>query len=78
MQVEIISPEKTLYTGEAKLVQLPAYEGSLEILKNHAPMISILKEGKIKIEEMDKTLLFFDIKGGVAEVLKNKVLILAS
>jgi F-type H+-transporting ATPase subunit epsilon len=77
MKLEIITPEKTLFTGEVNLVQLPGIDGSFEILNNHAPLISALKEGKIKIQHTDKKEEFFDVKGGVIEVLKNKVLILA-
>ena len=78
MQVEIITPDKEIFKGEAVLVQLPGIDGSFEILNNHAPLISALKEGKIKVkkskEGQDD---FYEIKGGVIEVLKNKVLILA-
>jgi len=77
MNVEIIDPDKTIFSGEADLVQLPGKDGSFEILNNHAPLISILKEGKVKITDKDKKSQFFDIKGGVIEVLKDKVLILA-
>lgn len=58
-------------------MQLPGIDGSFEILSNHAPLISILGAGKVKLQHPDKTLAFFDIRGGVVEVLGNKVLILA-
>jgi F-type H+-transporting ATPase subunit epsilon len=77
MQLEIISPEQTIYSGEVSLVQLPGIDGSFEILNNHAPLISVLASGKIKIEEAQKQTRYFDIKGGVVEVLHNKVLVLA-
>jgi F-type H+-transporting ATPase subunit epsilon len=77
MKLEIVTPEKTIFTGEVSLVQLPGIDGSFEILDRHAPLISVLKTGKIKIEDMQKQVQFFDIKGGVVEVLNNKVLILA-
>ncbi|NQU34809.1 MAG: ATP synthase F1 subunit epsilon [Bacteroidetes bacterium] len=76
MNLEIITPDKTIYEGEAELVQLPGIDGSFEILNNHAPLISALKQGKVKIKKNGKEE-FFDIKGGVIEVLDNKVLILA-
>ena len=50
MNIEIITPDKTLFEGTAKLVQLPGIDGSFEILTNHAPLISVLGKGKIKIE----------------------------
>lgn len=75
MNLEIITPDTTIYQGEAELVQLPGIDGSFEILNNHAPFISALKKGKIKIRKNGKEE-FFDIDGGVIEVLDNKVLVL--
>ena len=77
MRLEIITPETTLFAGEVGLVQLPGIDGSFEILENHAPMISVLKEGKVKLQDLQKQVQYFDIKGGVVEVLFNKVLVLA-
>jgi len=77
MKLEIITPEQTLYSGEVSLVQLPGIDGSFEILNNHAPLISVLAAGKVKIQDLQKQLQYFDIKGGVVEVLHNKVLVLA-
>ena len=78
MQVEIITPDKEIFKGEVALVQLPGIDGSFEILNNHAPLISALKEGKIKVKKTkDGSDDFYEIKGGVIEVLNNKVLILA-
>lgn len=50
MQVEIITPETILYSGQAEAVQLPGLDGSFQILNNHAPIISGLKEGSVKID----------------------------
>jgi F-type H+-transporting ATPase subunit epsilon len=77
MNLEIITPDKTIYSGEVQLVQLPGLDGLFEILNNHAPMIAALGKGKVKIQEQDKKNQFFDINGGILEVLHNKVLILA-
>ena len=77
MNLEIITPDKSIYTGEVSLVQLPGIDGSFEILNNHAPLISVLKKGKIKIKDDTGQEQFFEVNGGVIEVLKNKVLILA-
>ena len=75
MELEILSPDKNIFTGEVDLVQLPGTDGSFEILNNHAPMISSLGEGKIKFEK-DKSETFVDISGGFVEVLNNKVIVL--
>lgn len=77
MKVEIITPDKTIFSGEAELVQLPGLQGSFEILKNHAPLIAALGQGKVKIQDKDKKNQFFPINGGIVEVLRNKVLVLA-
>ncbi len=77
MTIEIINPDETIFSGEADIIQLPGKDGSFEILNNHAPLISVLKEGKIKVVDKNINIQFFEIKGGVIEVLRNKVLILA-
>ncbi|GMT44314.1 MAG: hypothetical protein IEMM0006_0146 [bacterium] len=76
MNLEIITPDKTIFKGEVDLVQLPGIDGSFEILNNHAPLISALGEGIIKIRK-GKSEDFFEVKAGVIEVLDNKVLVLA-
>jgi len=77
MILEIISPDKEIYNGDVSLVQLPGVDGSFEILNMHAPLISNLTKGKLKVIDSNKKELFFEIRGGVVEVLKNKILILA-
>jgi F-type H+-transporting ATPase subunit epsilon len=77
MHLEIITPDTTIFSGDTDLVQLPGIDGLFEILNNHAPLISVLGKGKIKIEDKEKNRQFFQIKGGVVEVLKNNILILA-
>lgn len=77
MFLEIITPDKKLFSGEVNLVQLPGTLGSFEILHNHAPLISTLVKGKVKIIDLEKKTLFFEINGGVVEVQKNKIIILA-
>ena len=77
MVIEIITPDESLFKGEAQGVTVPGIDGSLGILNNHAPLISALKAGKVKVTHPDGKEQFFDINGGVAEVLNNKVIILA-
>ncbi|MBO4738047.1 MAG: ATP synthase F1 subunit epsilon [Bacteroidales bacterium] len=76
MKVEILTPNASVFEGEANLVQLPGADGLFEILNNHAPLITFLGKGKIKIENQGNTT-FFNLDGGVVEVLNNKVLVLA-
>ncbi len=79
MKVEIITPDSTIFTGDnVGLIQLPGIDGSFEVLNNHAPLISVLQKGKVKlINKGEKEEQFFEIKGGVIEVLNNKIMILA-
>lgn len=77
MLLEIITPDKKLYSGEVKSVKLPGSAGSFGVLKNHAPLISSLKKGNVKVVDEQKQNFSFPIKGGVVEVLKNKIIVLA-
>jgi len=77
MQLDIVTPDDQIYSGEIKLVKLPGVDGSFEILKNHAPLISTLEKGKIKIIEENNEVKFFEIADGVVEVQNNKVIVLA-
>jgi len=77
MQLEIITPDNKLFAGEASVVQLPGIDGSFELLDKHAPLVSVLKKGKIKIVDNENKNQFFEINGGTVEVSKNKVIVLA-
>lgn len=77
MKLEIITPSSTLFSGEVSLVQLPGIDGLFEILKSHAPLVSALKEGRVKVVDDQNQTQFFDIRGGVVEVSHDKILLLA-
>jgi F-type H+-transporting ATPase subunit epsilon len=77
VKLEIITPEKRLFDGKVKLVKVPGASGSFEILNNHAPIISTLTKGTIKvITETDQKELI-DIDSGIVEVKANNISILA-
>jgi F-type H+-transporting ATPase subunit epsilon len=76
MNVEIITPDKALFNGEATSVVVPGSDGLLGILNNHAPLISSLKKGVVNITTAEGNQ-NFDVNGGVVEVLNNSVMILA-
>jgi F-type H+-transporting ATPase subunit epsilon len=59
------------------LVQVPGSKGSFEILRNHAPIISTLEQGRIKIIDQKGGITFFDVNGGVVEAKNNKIIVLA-
>ena len=77
MRLEILTPDKTVFEGEVTSVSVPGTSGSFEILKDHAPIISTLEDGKVIIRGSNKAENTFLIKGGVVEVLNNKVMVLA-
>jgi len=77
MYIEIITPDEKLFKGEIELLQVPGILGSFEILNNHAPIISTLDAGKIKITKSRGGTEFFEINGGVIEVKNNNIIILA-
>ena len=77
MLLEIIAPDQELYSGDVDLVQVPGSKGSFEILRNHAPIISTLEKGKIKIVDQKGAVSYFDVDGGVIEAKNNKIIVLA-
>ena len=78
MLLEIITPEKRIFEGEVDSVTLPGSSGEFAILKNHAPIISSLQKGTVKVisSESDK-IEEFAINSGVVETKNNKIIILA-
>lgn len=77
MKLNIITPEDTLYEGEVKSVQLQGTDGRFQLLNNHAPIISALAKGKIKITDNNDQTIEYEINGGLVEMSKNKIQILA-
>lgn len=77
MYLEIITPEKKVYDGEVDLVRFPGSDGSFAILKNHAPLISTLQMGEIKIVTSNGEEKFLPVNGGVVEVKENHIIVLA-
>ncbi len=91
MYLEIVSPEATLFAGEVNSVTVPGVDGEFQMLNNHAPIVSLLKEGKVKfdgevtIEEEyedkfstdEKGKKVLDIQSGTVEMNNNKVIVLA-
>lgn len=76
MTLEILTPDKTVYTGEVTSVTVPGTAGSFEVLKGHASIISTLEDGKVVIRAGKESQSMF-IKGGVIEVINDQVIVLA-
>jgi F-type H+-transporting ATPase subunit epsilon len=76
MYLEIITPDKKVFEGEVKSVQVPGAKGRFQMLDNHAAIISTIVNGQVKIKTNEGEELI-NVKGGVVEMLNNKVIILA-
>ena len=76
MYLEIITPDNKVFAGEVEAAQFPGTNGSFEVLNSHAPLISTLERGSIRLTT-SKGQEFFTVDGGVVEVLNNKIIVLA-
>lgn len=76
MNLEILTPEKKLYSGEVYGVQLPGTHGLFEVLDKHAPLVSALGKGSIKVLKDRTNTVSYTITGGFVEVLNNKTSVL--
>lgn len=76
MILEIITPEKKAFEGEVTSVKFPGISGEFEILNNHAPIISALSKGNIRIITTDNKTEKLPINGGVIEMQNNKIIVL--
>ena len=76
MTLEILTPEKKIFSGEVYGVQLPGISGLFEVLDKHAPLVSALKNGKLKILKDKTHTESYNILSGFVEVLNNKTTVL--
>jgi F-type H+-transporting ATPase subunit epsilon len=76
MNLEIITPDKKVFSGEIESVIFPGLKGQFQLLKDHAPIVSTLAKGNIVIQASGKTQTLI-VDGGVVEASKNNVLVLA-
>lgn len=77
MHLDILTPDKALFSGEVTSVVLPGSKGQFEVLKNHAAIVSSLDKGTVKVKTVDGNTETFEVSGGVVEVLDNKITVLA-
>jgi len=77
VKLEIITPDKKIYSGSVRSVRVPGQKGSFQILKDHAPVISTLDKGPVVIADEQGLETRFLISGGVVEVKQDKVILLA-
>ncbi|HCF63186.1 MAG TPA: ATP synthase F1 subunit epsilon [Ferruginibacter sp.] len=76
MTLEILTPEKKIFSGEVFGVQLPGISGLFEVLDKHAPLVSALKAGNMKILKDKSATASYSIQGGFVEVLNNRTTVL--
>lgn len=77
MTLEILTPERKLFSGEVYGVQMPGISGSFEVLDRHAPLVSALKAGRVKVlRDRQNHTDTYNIQGGFVEVLNNRVTVL--
>ena len=76
MILEIITPEKQVFTGKVTSVKFPGTSGEFEVQNNHAPIISTLTSGIIRVITSEKNTEKFNINGGVIEMQNNKIIVL--
>ncbi len=76
MTLEILTPERKIFSGEVYGVQLPGIAGSFEVLEKHAPLVSALKAGKLKILKDKTSFVHYSIQSGFVEVINNKTTVL--
>jgi len=76
MILEILTPERKIFSGDVYGVQLPGISGLFEVLEKHAPLVSALKAGKLKILKDKNNSSFYTIQSGFVEVINNKATVL--
>ena len=77
MNLEILTPERKIYSGDVYGIQLPGVTGLFEVLEKHAPLVSALNAGRVKVlRDKQAHSSYFDIQSGFVEVLNNKVTVL--
>ncbi len=76
MTLEILTPERKIFSGEVYGVQLPGIAGSFEVLEKHAPLVSALKAGRLKILKDKSSTTIYNIQSGFVEVINNKATVL--
>ena len=77
MNLEILTPERKLFSGDVYGVQLPGTTGLFEVLEKHAPLVSALKAGRLKVlRDKNNHVTYFDIQSGFVEVIHNNVTVL--
>ena len=76
MHIEILTPDKIIFSGEVDSATFPGSKGQFQVLNNHAALVSSLDKGNIKVRSSLGEQQF-EINGGIVEILNNKIIVLA-
>ena len=77
-KLQIISPEKIIFSGDSKMVTIPSYEGDMSLLKNHISIITFLRPGIIKVQKNDENFINFFVQDGTVEYFNDSLIILSA
>ena len=77
-KLEIISPERIIFSDDTKMVTLPSYEGDMSILKNHISIITLLRPGIIKVQKNDGNFEEFFVQDGTVDYFNNSLVVLSA
>jgi len=77
-KIKIISPERIIFSDEAKMVTLPSYEGDMSILKDHISIITLLRPGIIKVQKNDGNFKEFFVQDGTVEYFNDSLVVLSA
>jgi len=77
-KIEIISPEKIIFSDSARMIKIPSYEGDMSILKDHISIITFLRPGLVKIEKKDNSFEEFFVQDGTIEFFNNTLILLSA
>lgn len=76
MRLTILTPDKEIFKGEVSSIKVPGISGAFEVLDNHAPIVSALTQGKVRLHTADNGTVIYEISKGFIEVLNNEVALL--
>ena len=76
-KIEIISPERIIFSGDIKMVTLPSYEGDMSVLKQHISIITFLRPGIIKVQKNEGNFEEFFVQDGTVEYFNDSLVVLS-
>ncbi len=78
MELVVLTPEKKYFSGNIKSITVPGVSGEFEVLENHAPLVSAIGEGRVKIIKTDGESVNFEVNRGFLEVINNDLALLVN